>query len=102
MRLYPLTAITALIFLSCGDKKSGDSESPRDSLALSYTVLKTLPHDTEAFTEGLTIYNNRVFESTGQHGTSWIAEVDPGTGVHTKKDNIGQPLFRGGNDDFER
>jgi glutaminyl-peptide cyclotransferase len=87
MRLHFLAIIGALPLLltECGEKKGNDSETAADSLAISYTLLKTLPHDPEAFTEGLTIHNNKVFESTGQHGSSWIAEVDPGTGVHTKK-----------------
>lgn len=87
MRLHFLAIIGALPLLlaECGDKKGSDSEAAVDSLAISYTLLKTLPHDTEAFTEGLTIYKNKVFESTGQNGSSWIAEVDPGTGVHSKK-----------------
>lgn len=93
MRLHCLAALAALVFVSCGDKKSEGSESPRDSLALSFTILKTLPHDTQAFTEGLTIYNNKVFESTGQHGSSWIAEVDPGSGVHTRKITLDNRYF---------
>jgi glutamine cyclotransferase len=44
-----------------------------------------LPHNTDAFTEGLTINNGKVYESTGQNGKSWVAEVDPGSGTHDKK-----------------
>ncbi len=32
---------------------------------LEYTVANTLPHDTTAFTEGLLIHDNKLFESTG-------------------------------------
>jgi len=77
--------VLPIILTSCGERKSAATEAPKDSLALSYTVLKTLPHDPEAFTEGLTIHNNKVYESTGQNGRSWVAEVDPGTGIHDKK-----------------
>ena len=70
--------------VSCGDTKS-KTETVRDSLALTYTVVNTLPHDTEAFTEGLVVYDNKVLESTGQNGHSWIAEVNPGSGEHDKK-----------------
>jgi glutamine cyclotransferase len=87
MRLYCLTLIAtlSLLLISCGEKKSEESAGSADSLAISYTVLKTLPHDTDAFTEGLAIYNNKVYESTGQNGKSWVAEVDPGSGLHQKK-----------------
>ena len=79
-----ILALTALI-ISCGEKKTTDSEAPVDALAINYTVLKTLPHYTDAFTEGLTIHDNKVYESTGQNGKSWVAEVDPGSGDHDKK-----------------
>jgi glutamine cyclotransferase len=54
-------------------------------MAITYTILKTLPHNTDAYTEGLTIHNGKLYESTGQNGTSWVAEVDPGSGSHDKK-----------------
>lgn len=85
MRNPYIALILALLVTSCGEKKTGDSETIVDSLAISYLVLKALPHNTEAFTEGLTIHDNKVFESTGQNGRSWIAEVDPGSGIHNKK-----------------
>lgn len=78
-------ALIALFALACGEKKSADVISTPDPLAISFTVLKTLPHEVDAFTEGLTIHNGKVFESTGQHGKSWVAEVDPGSGTHDKK-----------------
>ncbi|MBL0742679.1 glutaminyl-peptide cyclotransferase [Chryseolinea lacunae] len=79
-----LLAAAVVVFASCS-KKSSDTETPADTLALSYSVLKTLPHDTEAYTEGLLIHQGKVLESTGLNGKSWVAEVDPGSGVHTKK-----------------
>ncbi len=87
MRPYYLALIVAipLWLASCGEKKDRETDAPLDTLAISYSVLKTLPHDVEAFTEGLTIDGNKVFESTGQNGKSWVAEVDPGSGVHAKK-----------------
>jgi glutamine cyclotransferase len=88
MRRYYYLAILIvlpLLLASCGEKNTDDSVAPKDSLSISYTILKTLPHNSEAFTQGLTIYNNKVIESTGQNGRSWIAEVDPGSGIHNKK-----------------
>lgn len=81
-RLSP-AVLLALIACACGEKKA--TETTVDPLAISYAVISTLPHDTDAFTEGLTIHNNKVLESTGQNGQSWVAEVDPGTGEHNKK-----------------
>lgn len=74
----------AMLFVSCGGDKETTSTAV-DSLALSYTVINTLPHNGEAFIQGLVIHKNKILESTGQHGTSWIAEVNPASGAHDKK-----------------
>jgi len=84
IRLLPV-ALLALIAFGCGEKKASESTASVDPLTISYSVISTLPHETDAFTEGLTIHNKKVLESTGQNGKSWVAEVDPGTGAHDKK-----------------
>ncbi len=86
-------SLLALLLASCGDKKAVESTSLVDSMAIPYSVLKTLPHNTDAFTEGLTIYGGKVLESTGQNGKSWVAEVDPGSGEHTKKITLDDRYF---------
>lgn len=88
-----LLVLLTVVFASCGDKKDGNIETVRDSLAMSYTVINTLPHNVEAFTEGLVVYNNKILESTGQNNMSWIAEVNPGSGEHTKKVNLTAAYF---------
>jgi glutamine cyclotransferase len=42
--------------------------------------VKARPHDTEAFTEGLTFWNGILVESTGLYGQSTLREVDLETG----------------------
>lgn len=73
-----------LVLSSCGNDKEKKT-THYDTLALNYTVINTLPHNREAFIQGLVVYDNKILESTGQHGTSWIAEVNPGSGEHNKK-----------------
>ena len=85
--------VSVIVLNSCGDKQSNETETSIDSLALHYSLLSTLPHNVEAFTEGLVIYNNKVLESTGQKGTSWIAEVNPGSGQHEKKVTLDNRYF---------
>lgn len=72
------------MLVSCGGSKVTD-EGVRDSLAIQYTILSTLPHNTDAYTQGLVVYNHKILESTGQNGESWVAEVNPGSGQHDKK-----------------
>lgn len=84
-----LTA-SAFFLFRCDKKKT--TETSYDSLALTFTVLSVLPHDAAAFTQGLVISNNKIFESTGQMG-SWIAEVNPGTGSQAKKVVLADEYF---------
>jgi glutaminyl-peptide cyclotransferase len=87
-----LFLIYALSFFSCDTTKSTDGQSA-DSLHLNYVVLKTIPHDTKAFTEGLVIHNNKLLESTGLNSQSWIAEVNSLSGDHDKKVTLPEQYF---------
>jgi glutaminyl-peptide cyclotransferase len=83
--IFGLLVVTGLL-CSCGDgKKEGGETTVRDSTLLSYSVLSVLPHNADAFTQGLVIHNNKILESTGHNGTSWVGEVNPASGNHDKK-----------------
>lgn len=43
-------------------------------------VLETLPHDPNAFTQGLLLHDGLLYESTGLYGQSTLRNVDPATG----------------------
>lgn len=47
---------------------------------LAVEVVRTLPHDPGAYTQGLVVADGRLFESTGREGASTVREVDPGSG----------------------
>lgn len=93
MRFLVTLTVIALIVSACGDKQNNEVGEPVDSLALKYSVVSTLPHNAEAYTQGLIIYDNKVLESTGQKGHSWIAEVNPGSGQHEKKVTLDSRYF---------
>ena len=69
----------ALLIFGCKPAKESSTE------LIPYTVVKVFPHDKSAFTQGLVIEYGRLFESTGQEGSSWIAEVDIASGKQDKK-----------------
>ena len=48
-------------------------------------VLSVRPHDPEAFTQGLLLDGNTLYESTGLPGKSSLREVDPRTGAVKRK-----------------
>jgi len=50
------------------------------TLVYSYEIVNTFPHDPQAFTQGLIIYNSDLYEGTGLWGDSSIRKVDLETG----------------------
>ncbi len=78
--------------VSCEKEKKADAVE-KDSLALSYGVRAQWAHDTGAFTQGLVIHNGKLFESTGQNGSSWIGIVDINSGKADKKVILDKAYF---------
>jgi len=68
-------------------------KSKMDVATIPYTVVKIFPHDTSAFTQGLVIEYGRLFESTGQEGASWVAEVELTSGKQDKKVLLSDQYF---------
>jgi len=64
-----------------------------DVATIPYSVVKIFPHDTSAFTQGLVIEYGRLFESTGQEGASWVAEVELTSGRQDKKVLLSDQYF---------
>jgi glutamine cyclotransferase len=87
--------ISSTLLFSCGDSGKPETTTPekKDSTLMDYTVLSVLPHNPEAYTQGLVVYNGKILESTGQSGSSWIAEVNPGSGDHDKKIVLDKQYF---------
>jgi glutaminyl-peptide cyclotransferase len=56
-------------------------------------VLAEVPHDTDAFTEGLEIDGGALYESTGLPGRSQLRELDPATGAVRRAAALPGPLF---------
>ncbi len=93
IRLKTLFAIGALpLLFSCGSNKEKKGENTHNDL-IPYSIIKIFPHDKTAFTQGLVVEQGRLFESTGQYGTSWIAEVDIATGTQDKKVVLDKKYF---------
>lgn len=56
-------------------------------------VLATVPHDPEAFTEGLELHGDTLYEGTGLEGQSQLREVDPTTGTVRRAAKLPEHLF---------
>jgi glutamine cyclotransferase len=60
---------------------------------LKVEVLRELPHDPDAFTQGLLIHDGQLFESTGQYGGSSVRRVEIGTGEVEQIRPVSESLF---------
>lgn len=72
-----LTAFLALVVAAC------ESSVPAEPLV--YRVVRTLAHDSTAYTQGLLLHDGLLYESTGRYGESTVRTVDPrdGSVVHS-------------------
>lgn len=71
----PIPLLLALTLLAACNNNSGKEVTPADTTAglpaaINYTVVKTYPHDTTAYTEGFLFHNGQLFESTGTEAAS--------------------------------
>ncbi|MDX2267115.1 MAG: glutaminyl-peptide cyclotransferase [Bryobacter sp.] len=53
---------------------------PQQAQRFTYKVVRALPHDPEAFTQGFEFRNGVFYEGTGLNGRSFVRRVEPTTG----------------------
>ena len=109
----PARALALALLAACGDTSRGGPTpdtagaapqtptggtpttpaAPGAPATVRATVLRSLPHDPAAFTQGLFFQDGKLFESTGVVGTSSIREVDLTTGGVKRKRDLPPPYF---------
>ncbi len=65
---------------NAGGEGAEESESGWEVKVIYPWVIRTVPHDTTAFTQGLEIHNGKFYESTGLYGESSVRIVNMTTG----------------------
>lgn len=95
MKFY-LPVIAALFLFSCNNSTpdtSPDSNQPLFGIAapenISFNITGIYPHDSSAYTQGLEIYTNKFFESTGDFVNSSVRVADIKTGRVERKHMMG-------------
>lgn len=95
MKSKLLTAFILLLLISCNNEDAGyDDSLPMPvtynipaPVPLMFKVEAVYPHDNTAFTQGLEIYNGKLYEGTGEEGTTRLRIVDIKTG-QSEKDHL--------------
>ncbi|MEO7444614.1 MAG: glutaminyl-peptide cyclotransferase [Ferruginibacter sp.] len=102
--LINITLLTCFLFVSsCGgdDKPDKDPslETPVSGIpapaVMSFSVVAQYPHDTSAYTQGLQLYNGKMYESTGDFANSSLRITDYKTGKVEKKHLMGSDKIFG-------
>jgi len=88
-----LAVAGVLLVTSCSAAPAGTTPTTRPSTALRADVLETIPHDPEAFTQGLELVAGVLYEGTGLEGKSTLRAVDPDTGVVQRTVALPDDLF---------
>ncbi len=85
---YIFTLCATLLLFSCNNSKTPDTDPdiipPPSGIKapekISFAILSQYPHDTSAYTQGLEIYNGKLYESTGDYESSSLRVTDWKTG----------------------
>lgn len=72
---------------------SGCKKKPVVPETLGYEVISVIPHDRDAYTQGLQWVGGKIYESTGQKGASSVRLVDPATGEVLRKRPLPPEVF---------
>lgn len=98
--LTPLILVLLFSIASCNNTNSDESsstntpeENPNRVKSLSYSLITTYPHDSSSYTQGLQWYKGRLFEGTGQYGSSTLLEADLRTGKRKKSIDLDRRFF---------
>jgi len=72
--------------------------SAQSKVPVSYKakVTEVLPHDVNAYTQGLFFHEGRLYESSGQYGQSYFREVDLARGTTVRSFNLAAKYFAEG------
>ena len=66
---------------------------PAEPVSVEPVIVRALPHDPGAFTQGLVLREGVFYESTGLYGESTVRIVDPGTGRVIRSRRLGEDFF---------
>lgn len=92
----PIAAALLLSVVACvcsPDTRRLDATAARAVEELRVRVVRSFPHDRAAFTQGLLLFEGKLYESTGLHGQSSLRRVDPQSGVVESRVALEPDLF---------
>jgi glutaminyl-peptide cyclotransferase len=96
---YYLALAVIIFFAACnGGDKTPEIDTtliPKETPQIAYSIVNVYPHDTSAYTQGLQLYNGKLYEGTGDYETSSLRITDLKTGTVEKKHMMGSDKIFG-------
>ena len=92
---------TAAVLIACNNNKETENKSiepvvkTSTAKTISFNIVAQYPHDTASYTEGLEIYNSKLYESGGDYINSVLQYGDIKTGKIDKKNKMGSATIFG-------
>ena len=95
---FCVAAVAVVAACREGSSNPGGEDPPMEPTAPTVTVqqVRSYPHDSTAFTQGLVWRNGRLFESTGRYGESSLRLVELETGRVIQKVDLADTYFAEG------
>jgi glutaminyl-peptide cyclotransferase len=91
---HPRAALCLPLLLGCLRSENARPTPPSHTVEeLRARVVRTLPHDRGAFTQGLLMFDGKLYESTGLLRESTVRRVDPDSGTVEAKVPLDPSLF---------
>ena len=79
-RGFLLALIVSLTIFACAPQQPPTTANPISTPRYTFRIVKTYPHDPEAFTQGLVYVDDYLYEGTGLRGHSTLRRVELTTG----------------------
>jgi glutamine cyclotransferase len=83
-----------LVFLPVGCRATGRNQEKAERYKAK--MVKSFPHDTKAYTQGLFFHEGRLYESSGQYGSSFFRETELKKSSTLRSINLDKNLFAEG------
>ena len=90
-----LLTLGLLAFCACDRGGSQPAQQP-PAPVVTVTVIRSFPHDTAAYTQGLVWHQGFLYESTGRFGQSSLRQVELETGKVLRKQDVPKQYFAEG------
>jgi glutamine cyclotransferase len=91
---YCLAILAIAFFAACnGGDKTPDVDTsllPKITPKIGYNILNVYPHDVSSYTQGLQLFNGKLYEGTGDYTKSALQIVDIKTGKIEQQHKIGK------------